>query len=957
MIARLRQQDSFSPCIRLIPYHQPFLAGVAEALLAAAPDIRDLTGYTFLLPQPLTAPALRQALLAASGETALLGPRITSLRQWVMAQAPLVDQLSDQAAELMLVEALQDHLGLFGNDNPWRIAEALRQLFTELTQQHVSLPDSLDDWTARLAQAYGTQNLSLQREARIVHQLWQAWNEQLAASQHLDQASAYQQALAQTLSQPHEPLILLGMQSFTAPERDWLRHKLANGQLSWFIQAPASRGRAEQAIEPLLALADVKAEPASSDIGACLAAVFPDDDSDMRQRALQLAARFDRSPLRERYRCFSADNPEQEVRAIDLQVRQWLLADKTCIGIITEDRRLARRVRALLERAGIELQDSGGWALSTTTAAAVLERWLECIEEDFAHLPFLDLLKSPLLLPETDREQHLHAVYRLEQDIILHENISRGLNRYQQHLDYRLRRLNAEESSSYDSLRDLLELIAAAATSLQALRHTSALPADYLAALQQSLISLGIWQSWQQDAAGLRLISLWDSLHAAAQRQTLMLDWQGFRVWLGGNIERTTFRPAQTGGPVQLLTLEQSQGQHFDALIIGGCDAEHLPSKPGVSPFFNDSVRHELGLPTWQQDYQLQLYHFRRVLEAAPDILFTWHREDQGDPVLPSPWLDALLTLHEISFASRLEDQALHALLKQPVDVQPPHCAPLPAIPQQPRPRLPMALQPLAESPSSHQQLIDCPYQYFAAQGLRLQPPEEIRDALAKSDYGERVHRCLEAFHSDVKELPGPFTHAVTEQNRPSAIDMLTAIAHAEFAKDLEDNFQHRGWLKRWLKKIPQYIDWQITHQQQWQVKRTEQRLEQQLSPVLTVKGRLDRIDSDRDALAIIDYKTGASAKRDEVVAGEAVQLPFYALLSEQPVAEVSYLKLDDEPLRDGARLTDDELAALTAATRERLLNTHAAIAANAPLPAWGDPNSCRYCDMRGLCRKDIWDE
>ena len=46
----------------------------------------------------------------------------------------------------------------------------------------------------------------------------------------------------------------------------------------------------------------------------------------------------------------------------------------------------------MLEASRIELDDAGGWALSTTSAAATLERWLETVEEDFACGPLLDVL-------------------------------------------------------------------------------------------------------------------------------------------------------------------------------------------------------------------------------------------------------------------------------------------------------------------------------------------------------------------------------------------------------------------------------------------------------------------------------------------------------------------------------------------------------------------------------------
>jgi ATP-dependent helicase/nuclease subunit B len=30
-------------------------------------------------------------------------------------------------------------------------------------------------------------------------------------------------------------------------------------------------------------------------------------------------------------------------------------------------------------------------------------------------------------------------------------------------------------------------------------------------------------------------------------------------------------------------------------------------------------------------------------------------------------------------------------------------------------------------------------------------------------------------------------------------------------------------------------------------------------------------------------------------------------------------------------------------------------ITAGTPLPAWGDEDTCRYCEMDGLCRKQAW--
>ena len=43
---------------------------------------------------------------------------------------------------------------------------------------------------------------------------------------------------------------------------------------------------------------------------------------------------------------------------------------------MTTDRKLVRRLRAVLEHANIAVNDAAGWALATTSAAVVIEWWL-----------------------------------------------------------------------------------------------------------------------------------------------------------------------------------------------------------------------------------------------------------------------------------------------------------------------------------------------------------------------------------------------------------------------------------------------------------------------------------------------------------------------------------------------------------------------------------------------------
>ncbi|MBI5039953.1 MAG: DNA helicase, partial [Gammaproteobacteria bacterium] len=243
----------------------------------------------------------------------------------------------------------------------------------------------------------------------------------------------------------------------------------------------------------------------------------------------------------------------------------------------------------------------------------------------------------------------------MQHDIIQHENIARGLERYRRHIEYRRQRLDWPPAI-VEPMHALLDRLASAAQPLLRLLDRTHPARVYLTGLRDSLTTLGVWTTLDNDAAGQRILALWEELDAAAQSMPLRLSWREFRMWFGRALEDNTFRPSLANGPVQLLTLEQSQSLHFDAVVCGACDRELLPGKDRISAFFNASVRRELGLPTWEQRLDLRRYQFRHVLESAPQVLLTWRREEQGEPVLPSAWLEALETLHRLAYGQSLED-------------------------------------------------------------------------------------------------------------------------------------------------------------------------------------------------------------------------------------------------------------------------------------------------------------
>ncbi|HEY5604794.1 MAG TPA: PD-(D/E)XK nuclease family protein, partial [Gammaproteobacteria bacterium] len=710
----------------------------------------------------------------------------------------------------------------------------------------------------------------------------------------------------------------------------------------------------------------------------CLDLIFDYQENNLKHRAAQCRERFPVSPIEPVVSMYAAGNAEDEALAIDFQVRRWLIAGKTRIGIVTENRKLARRVRALLERAGVLVEDNAGWPLSTTSAATVLERWLEAIEEDFHYVPLLDCLKSPFFLEQN--EDYPKLVYYLEQHIIIDENIASGIERYLTHIDYRKHKLHAElTTKTYDRLKALLNRIAYAAQPLlplcDGLLHDAPL---FLDALLESLSRLHVVDAYHKDAAGLQLLSEIDQLRIAAQLAPAKLTWTTFRNWLGLTLERFNFKMPNPHSPVKLLTLNTTEYYRFDALILAGAERGFLPHGAKQSPFFNDAVRSALGIPTQRDKQDLSYFLFRRLLVSVPadhapgSLLITRRARENDEDIIAAPWIAELQAFHQLAYGTDLTAKDLPLFVNDPRAHIRRDTAPLPS-PTNAMAKVTAAagLIPRTISAGAYQQLIDCPYQFYAARCLKLTPPDSVKEALEKSDYGQRVHQCLEAFHGNAAGLPGPFNEKITAENRQRAITLLQRITETVFSRDIDDNFLHRGWLKRWLSLIPLYIDWQMEQQNSGTPIATEMAIETaRLDEAISIRGRIDRVDEHENQLRVIDYKTGQIPSADEVMSGETVQLPFYLmLLLQQPEHELAariqqkdrefsaqYVDLGNtSKVTTKLAVNNEELRSLAEKNQQRLIGVMQQIRQGAPLPAWGDNKTCEYCPMEGLCRKSCW--
>lgn len=749
-------------------------------------------------------------------------------------------------------------------------------------------------WQTALAQLPAPAQELLSEEAQLV---WSVWQSQLDGHDALVQRY---QNLLRLAGQAQEPLI-------------WISPTEPDATEQAFLQAWAER-------QPVQALLLDWRAPALPQPYAQAWPLLQEGEPPATQPALAEAAGTAHIRL-----CQAGSLEDEAVQGAQTVIN-WLQQGKQHIAVVAQDRVVARRIRALLERAQVFVADETGWKLSTTRAAAALAAWFEVVTTRADTIALLDLLKSPYL-------EQAHAETAVDKtDLVMQ-------------LELILRRANV--LGGWDAV---LAALNAASDAAQAYRWLAALArlagnfssrrslAAWSATTLQNLHEMAMFSALQADSAGAQIIQLLQALNNDCQQMEAAFSFAEWRAFINLQLESTPFITAHNDKRVVMLPLNGARLRSFDAVLLVGADAAHLPSQPGEVLFFANAVRRECGLVTREARQRQQLRDFTELLLSNPEIVLSWQGHLGGEHNPLSPWLAQLgLTLERCAQAGLPE---MHLAIPQQILQATP--------PSQPRPSAP-ALLPAALSASAYNSLVVCPYQFFAARMLRLGALDELSDLPEKRDYGDWLHAILKQFHDRLQQEAG----SDREQ-------LLRTISREFFENILHQSPAALAYSVRWEKVIPAYVAWLKQREQDgWQFEIGEVWCEKNLSwdaGQITLRGRIDRVD--RNAAgehAVLDYKTkGVTELRKRVRSGEDHQLPFYGLLAEQTPGSAAYVALEIQQDKTGDAPAEN-FETWTQALEQAILNNMQAIQRGAALPAHGVESSCQYCEMRGLCRKGAW--
>ena len=946
---------------------------IEEQYKTLLPDLRSITLF---LPNQLSQSILREAVIkevANQGYDAIFPPEVITLRQWARNKHEINKPiLSQYARELILVDAIKQQPDLFSSANPWGVASELLLLFDSMLLNGIE--------PVQFSNYYIGENQDISHallyESDLVKVLWEAWQAQIVDENYLDPNHAYADALMNINTSEQDIFYCVSLDQLSKLECDFLNKIAKQSELSFFSYASNSEfsNRTDfwlkKYISPDTQCKFIQSEK-NNPYSYLLDEVFIDNSLSIKQRA-EAFSKTHADPLHERLSIYKSGNFEQHTHAIDLQIRIWINENKKNIGVVTTDRKLVRRLRAILEHANIAVNDAAGWALATTSAAVVIEWWLQLAEERYPAKQLLALANSPFF-PVANIELHERAINYFEKEIVLAFNLHSGIHRFRKTIEKAQSREKSAEPEIFDYLSDLLDKFEASSQLIAKMHGNKSYPLHRIInELLNSLKPIGLYTTLSADNAGKQIIDLFEDQASHFKLVDNLVNWSEARRFMSRVFDQQNYKPPTYKTSVTFYSLEQSRLHNFDALVIASVDKKNFPGNSSNYIFFNEQVRTELNIPTWRDDHARHLHQFRSLLDSSDQTLITVQVEQNGEKTTPCPWLEAIETFYHMAYGKDLTNNKLKYLIAQAsTSVNTLSDTPLPSQTTQPSPVLIPALKPNSISISQYQSLVNCPYQYFVLSCLKLSQTDELTEEIGKADFGSLVHQSIHAFFTKLPKFPGPFANKVTIHNRIEAEEMLCSISNKVFSQTSdsggsEDDFNNALWLHRWLNLIPKFIDWEIKRQASLTPVSHEESKHLMINESTKVHGRLDRIDKSENGYAIVDYKTGLAATKKSIEVGEQVQLPMYALLNDADeggipsdiiTSQVEFVSIGkDNSVKSTGMIKADELNNLKSKHLHRLQTFFESLNHDTAFTALANDDTCERCDAFGVCRKSAWD-
>ncbi|HUZ66495.1 MAG TPA: double-strand break repair protein AddB [Beijerinckiaceae bacterium] len=596
---------------------------------------------------------------------------------------------------------------------------------------------------------------------------------------------------------------------------------------------------------------------------------------------------FDRSQLAQALSDVSiieAANEREEALALAIRLREALETPGLTAALVTPDRNLAARVRAELARWGVEIDDSGGEPLASTSAGALAELTLAAASSPHLSVDALAVLAHPQTCLGFERAR-VEILSRLAEIALMRTSLSRALPlegaieaarqlASAPHAHPAVRRI---DDAQWRDLAVLLGRLADALAPLRAVAQEAQAQDAHLSRWLEAHAAALAAITDQDASAGEdteALANLFERLgRCAGDAKANSFDAQDYASFFENVAHEIVVRSRRPGHPrLKILGLLEARLMSADVVLLGGLDETIWPPAATTDAFLNRPMRMQLGLSPPERRIGQTAHDFVQAM-GAPVVVLSRAQKRGGVPTTPSRFLQRMQALAgESAWTQCCVRGKTWLTLARLVD-QPEAITPL--APPQPRP--PLALRPQRLSVTRIETLRRDPYAIYAESILRLTPLEPIDAPLGARDAGMDLHELLAQFATAHPFGPSP----------PDAARDLHRIALQKFERLLSDPEWRAFHWPRLERGLHHFVRWDAERRTGLERIDVEQRGELSIAladgSIFVLSAQADRIEHRSDGgWTVIDYKSGRVPTRREIECGFAPQLTLESAMIER---------------------------------------------------------------------------
>lgn len=430
----------------------------------------------------------------------------------------------------------------------------------------------------------------------------------------------------------------------------------------------------------------------------------------------------------------------------------------------------------------------------------------------------------------------------------------------------------------------------------------------------------------------------------------------------------TDFQLEGPTGQVQVVGLLESSGLSFDHLWVMGLEDRVLPASPQPNPFLPYRLQDDLQMPRSNVERE---EHFARqivdrLLAASSDIVLSYPRREGDMTLRPSPLIRDLGVEEQplmTGFCDLLHRSSERRVSLEKVDD---------------RRGRPLDGASVSGGTGLLKDQAHCPFRAYVRHRLQCRALDEAVPGIGPMTRGDLVHLALEKIWNQLRDqrrlvalTDSQRTDLIREQARTAVNDYYAGrMKPADTLLNLEtERLEHL--LSGWFSDVEMKRD-------EFTVIATEKELETDIGP-LKVKLKVDRLDCLADGSRIvIDYKTGRQLSAEDFLSRPLIepQLPVYAVSNEEQAADgIAFAQVrkdgyrfvglvrhqgllgnvkDLSRFRQTGELGIGDWSELLSFWNGEIRRLAADFAAGiAEVKPFSSDQSCRYCDLPGICRID----